>query len=183
MKSIALSLVIYILIDRFSFFLSSIFLYILLRSTSFFFFLLFYFSFFKYILHQNEPEKVLSRNFYDLCANDTRVTLSILLNMLNTHSLFFRNNDKKRKIKKKRKKRKTSLSHPHSFFHYISDTHFFIKTICFFFIFSHQQSTTFSLIRSCSHTFCFRDCYNRLKNTHSLKKIKRYTHSTGTADG
>lgn len=124
MKSIALSLVIYILIDRFSFFLSSIFLYILLRSTSFFF-LLFYFSFFKYILHQNEPEKVLSRNFYDLCANDTRVTLSILLNMFNTHSLFFRNNDKKRKIKKKEKNGKHRY-HTHIRFFTILVTHIFL---------------------------------------------------------
>lgn len=137
MKSIALSLVIYILIDRFSFFLFSIFFIYSSSFHVFFFFLLFYFSFFKYILHQNEPEKVLSRNSYDLCANDIRVTLSILLNMLNTHSLFFRNNDKKRKIKKE--KTENIAITPTFFFFAISVTHiFFIKIVCFFFVFSHQ---------------------------------------------
>lgn len=130
MKSIALSLVIYILIDRFSFFLFSIFLYIFFFVPRLFF-LLFYFSFFKYILHQNEPEKVLSRNSYDLCANDIRVTLSILLNMLNTHSLFFRNNDKKRKIKKKKKTENIAIT-PTFVFFTISVTHIFFYKDCLF---------------------------------------------------
>lgn len=134
MKSIALSLVIYILIDRFSFFLFSIFFIYSSSFHVFFFFLLFYFSFFKYILHQNEPEKVLSRNSYDLCANDIRVTLSILLNMLNTHSLFFRNNDKKRKIKKEKNGKHRYHTHI-LFFRNISDTHFFYKDCLFLFRF------------------------------------------------
>lgn len=138
MKSIALSLLIYILIDRFSFFLFSFFFFIYSSSFHVFFFLLFYFSFFRYILHQNESEKVLSRNSYDLCANDIRVTLSILLNMLNTHSLFFRNNDKKKKNKKKEKNGKHRYHTHIRFSHCISDTHLFIKIVCFFFVFSHQ---------------------------------------------
>lgn len=50
---------------------------------------------------------------------------------------------------------------------------------------------TFIFWLSLTHTFLQRSflqlqlsqCYIRLKNTHSLKKIKRYTQSTGTADG
>ena len=80
-------------------------------------------------------------------------------------------------IEEKRKDTLLSLSHVRLLLT-ISLTHTRTHTV------SYKESFCLPLSHAHAHTLArFRVFYNRLKNTHSLKKIKRYTQSTGTADG
>lgn len=91
--------------------------------------------------------------------------------MLNAHSLSCIST-------KKKKKRKITITPTFIFADYHWHTQFLLQWSIFF-----RNYYSFSLLshsRLLSLTLTF---YNRLKNTHSLKKIKRYTQSTGTADG
>ena len=119
-----------------------------------------------------------------MCANDSRVTLDLKekenkKNTLNDRSLS--------RIDDRRKNEKTryyhsptfvlltiSLTHTHAHTHSLSLSLSLLQRIGFVSL-SHTLTHTHARSLSC--------VYNRLKNTHSLKKIKRYTQSTGTADG